>query len=316
MTPDGMRGQRPGVGAPTATNQRSSAEHTGWVRVTRARPCPVCAKPDWCTITADGALAMCMRVPDGAAGTTRNGGYLHRLRSPDLRAPRASRTVAAVHLPPDWTAKVAVAQAATSADDLAGFAGELGVAPESLRALGAFRSRRWPEALAVPMRDASGRVVGVRLRARDGRKWSALGGTEGLFLPAELAGSGPLLVPEGPTTTAACLTLAHEAIGRPSARPGAQAMAALLLACRGRDVVVVAERDRKPDGRWPGREGAEHTAYLLHRVARTVHILYPPDPHKDLRDALRAGLTAKQLCELIAMAPEHSPVASTAEVAP
>jgi hypothetical protein len=68
-----------------------------WVRVSHREPCPVCEKPDWCQVTADGELAMCLRVADGAYKTKRDkvGSlfYLHRLTGercrPRERAPRA-----------------------------------------------------------------------------------------------------------------------------------------------------------------------------------------------------------------------------------
>ncbi len=45
------------------------------VRVKRGRPCPICEKTDWCSVSEDGAMAICMRVP--SEHETRNGGYLH-----------------------------------------------------------------------------------------------------------------------------------------------------------------------------------------------------------------------------------------------
>ena len=36
-------------------------------------------KPDWCGVSQDGQICICMRVEDGAYRTTDNGGYLHKL---------------------------------------------------------------------------------------------------------------------------------------------------------------------------------------------------------------------------------------------
>ena len=48
-----------------------------WVRVTKLNPCPICDKPDWCEISADGKVAICARVQsDKKAG---NAGWLHNL---------------------------------------------------------------------------------------------------------------------------------------------------------------------------------------------------------------------------------------------
>ncbi|HTU19242.1 MAG TPA: DUF927 domain-containing protein [Gemmataceae bacterium] len=56
---------------------------SSWVRVKSGTPCPVCKKTDWCAVTADGQLARCQRVEQGAfrIDTDVNGTpyYLHRL---------------------------------------------------------------------------------------------------------------------------------------------------------------------------------------------------------------------------------------------
>lgn len=37
-----------------------------WHEVSRRTPCPVCSKPDWCSVSADGAWAICRRLETGA----------------------------------------------------------------------------------------------------------------------------------------------------------------------------------------------------------------------------------------------------------
>ncbi|HKX33310.1 MAG TPA: MobF family relaxase [Blastocatellia bacterium] len=58
------------------------------LRVKRKSPCPICNKPDWCSVAADGAFAICMRVPSDHEA--KNGGYVHILdgtsRSWELQA--------------------------------------------------------------------------------------------------------------------------------------------------------------------------------------------------------------------------------------
>ncbi len=48
--------------------------------VTRKMPCLVCGKPDWCGITEDGSLAVCMRVSDGSIRESGNNGFVHILK--------------------------------------------------------------------------------------------------------------------------------------------------------------------------------------------------------------------------------------------
>jgi hypothetical protein len=61
-----------------------------WLRVNRQRPCPVCEATDWCAYTADGRLARCQRVEQGAwkTGTDKTGTayYLHRLDAEQVSA--------------------------------------------------------------------------------------------------------------------------------------------------------------------------------------------------------------------------------------
>ena len=76
-----------------------------WVRASKRSPCPVCKDTNWCSVTADGTLAKCMKVEAGSwkSKTDKNGTpyYLHRLdgaprpdaapppRPPGPGAPRA-----------------------------------------------------------------------------------------------------------------------------------------------------------------------------------------------------------------------------------
>jgi len=76
-------------------------------RASRKQPCPVCGKPDWCSLSPDGAIAICMRQP--SAHETHNGGYLHQLTSPTV-AP--ARRPAAPPAPPPAPATQFRAEAA------------------------------------------------------------------------------------------------------------------------------------------------------------------------------------------------------------
>lgn len=244
-----------------------------WIRVTRANPCPVCGKPDWCNFSPDGATVVCMRAE--SARPTRNGGWLHPVANAAPRPPPSRQEkAAAAGLDPaplwrDWLA-------ATDARDLARLAAQLGVASAALRALGAAWApphRAW----AFPMRNAAGAIVGVRLRAEDGRKWAVRGGHEGLFVP-DGSPEKTVALCEGPTDTAAALTLGLDAIGRPSCTGAVPQTVALLRARRTSRVVLVADRDR------PGREGAA-------RLARELPVPYAivVPPAKDLRAWVAQG---------------------------
>jgi hypothetical protein len=59
------------------------SRRNNWRGVTAAHPCPICQHPDWCSVTADGTLAKCMRIEAGAfkSGEQKDGVryFLHRL---------------------------------------------------------------------------------------------------------------------------------------------------------------------------------------------------------------------------------------------
>ena len=65
--------------------------HTDWLRVSRSKPCPICEKPDWCSVSADGAVALCQRVE--SPKRIGDAGWLHRLIDDPRSYRRPVRTV-------------------------------------------------------------------------------------------------------------------------------------------------------------------------------------------------------------------------------
>jgi len=187
-------------------------------------------------------------------------------------------------------------------------AAELGVTPTALREIGVgwatydeLRSMRasfagddgsYPDgAFTFPERDGNGRIVGLSLRATDGRKGFPAGARRGLIVPSTLKNqSGDVLVVEGATDVAGCLTLGVPAVGRPSNASGAADLATLLDS---RPTLIVGERDQKADGRYPGRDGAKRVAQQLAATWETsVFWTLPPDAVKDIRTWLQARVAA------------------------
>lgn len=269
------------------------------VRVSRAHPCPICGKPDWCTYTEDGRLAFCMRVEsDRTAG---NGAYIHVLRADTPALPR--RPISLPRRYPDApSAALRVNLAALCEreqdDGVDAFMLDPALmemfaidAWDAAKACGAFWSRS-QEALAVPMRDASGAVLGVRYRDLvTGRKWSALGGHDGLFLPDNLKPEqGELWVAEGLTDTIALNALGIPAVGRSSCNTGAALLASLCQRLRVSKLTVVADSDGNKEARdrlfQPGLDGAKH---LAERIGVRYRIVFPPRRTKDVRGYLLAS---------------------------
>lgn len=158
----------------------------------------------------------------------------------------------------------------------------LGIPVGGLRRLGA----AWAVgigALAAPMMDApGGQIIGVRIRADDGKKWALAGSKNGLFVPVTFVGTGPIYMPEGLTDTAALCGLGMDAIGRPSCTGGRDlCRAAARMA--GREVVVVSDRDA------PGRLGADQLAAEIKAAGLRVKVLLPPPGMKDIRQWIAGG---------------------------
>ena len=271
--------------------------HDQWRRVRRDEPCPICDRPDWCIVSHDGAVAICARVAEGAVRQVGNAGWLHRLREPDGRQRRVSKQVT-VGSPksseprPDLANLAARFRAEVEPGRLAWLARDLGVTVASLQRLGV----GWCEAStawAFPMAAPDGKVLGIRLRTEGGRKFAVKGGRDGLFVPADLDGSGLLLIAEGPTDAAALLSLGLEVVGRPNCRGGEALLVALVRRLRPTEVVILADPDH------PGLEGAGALAGTLALHQRRVAVLAPPRGIKDARAWVRAGATRQDVLDAI-----------------
>lgn len=259
-----------------------------WHRVTRRNRCPICEHDSWCTVAPDRSAARCKRVASDHPCPGEDGdAWLHVIH--ELRPARRANPLPM--LPPlrrdlerladDYRTNATPTWIERNAEGL-------GVAREALVALGVGRDPSGN--LAFPMVNAAHQVVGIRIRTPQGQKFAVRGGHEGVFLPRRAATTdGILLFPEGPTCSAAVLTLGFEAVGRPSCSGGVRYCTEL---ARLRECVVVADADA------PGQRGAMTLVTSLVAVAKSVRILTPP--MKDMRDWLKAGATHADVADLIA----------------
>lgn len=174
----------------------------------------------------------------------------------------------------------------------------LGVSVESLRAVGYVpATKNGQRGWAAPEWNAYGEIVGLSFRGIDGSKSFVRGGARGFTIAADwssdrFGGQGPILVVEGASDVAACRDAGLTAIGRPNNVGGAgeQGIGEFLVNERQhhRQTIVVGENDQKPDGRWPGREGALSVANeLREQLPRTdVSAAMLPAGVKDIRQYL------------------------------
>lgn len=248
--------------------------------VTAARPCPVCSKGDWCLVAADGSAAICQRVESGRR--CGDAGWLHRLAEPVLPPPKSADQS---HRPTDWRATAERFAANLDAGRRAGLAAALRLPVEALDRLPLIGWKGDENCWTFPECDPAGRVVGITRRFPDGKKMMMAGGRRGLTLPAGWRDRpGPVFVVEGPTDAVAMSHAGLCCIGRPSNSGGADLLAELLADWPAdRPVILTGENDRKADGSWPGKAGAEAVAA---RLGLPVVVSFPPAGSKDVRDWL------------------------------
>jgi len=243
-----------------------------FTRVTKANPCPVCKKPDWCRVFADGWVE-CMRVQSDRPA--KSGGFMHRLEDgPRLYVPLmrfAPPVLNAAKLHGTWLNL-------TSTGLMAGLADSLGLSCAAIMAVQA----AWAEphkAWAFPMRDGYGNVVGIRLRRPDGFKFAVRGSRQGIFL-TDRPPQETLFVCEGPTDTAAAIELGLFAVGRPNCCCGGAEIKTYAQQHAVTRVVIIADNDK------PGLDGARKVGGEL----KLPFAIYVP-PAKDLREFVQLGGT-------------------------
>lgn len=150
-------------------------------------------------------------------------------------------------------------------------------------------------AWTFPMSDERGMLIGLRIRALDGGKYSYTGGSNGLTLPRGLAVGGQLLLPEGPTSLAALLILGFNAVGRFNNRGGVDQIVQLCRRLGPSRVVVMANNDPfdPKAGHRPGLWGGAIVAEGIVRsgACRDVRIVTPAWGAKDERIWLAMGAT-------------------------
>lgn len=260
----------------------------GWVRVSHKCPCPICGKPDNCTVSDDGTMVWCGRVSDESLRQNKGGQYLHRLaESPDRPQPRPVQPPPrrkAPERPTNFEALV-IAWERSAESNRQELARQLGVSPAALSRLRC----GWcngDQLWSFPEKNGTGQIIGVSTRSVTGEKKRLRGSKTGLTYAADWnCGSGPILLVEGASDTAALMTLGLNVVGRPSNFGGVPLLCDLLRpVSEEQPIIVIAERDQKPDGRWPGKDGAVSVAEQLStQLNRCVAWSLPPDDAKDAR---------------------------------
>ena len=284
---------------------------SGWHNVSRREPCPICKKPDWCTLSNDGMMCVCKRVPSPHPAKSGQGWvhvlverprreYVPRMpRRPQRRLFDAEAAMIGYRAEfQAWKPKDGI----TDWNSMDCMQEDLWLYREAIAKLRPGRSA-FHQAWAFPMLDGSAKCVGIRLREFGGcKKWSVSGSRDGLFYDPDLqpreavynsVKGREIVVVEGATDAIAGYSLGLPCVGRSSCGTGGDALRVLCDRLKVGRVTIVTDNDEykeRADGTaWrPGVEGARRLAGQLGRCHRIV-----TPPKKDLREWYYAGLTAE-----------------------
>ncbi len=265
------------------------------LKVNKNNPCPVCGRPDGCLVAEDGSAALCSRIEsDKLCGEPFAGGYLHKLTDdyrkakyvPKRKPSPPGPVINWEKLNADYRISLIYPVAATR---------QFGVRMAALDEL----LIGWDtekKAHTFPMKDGRGNIIGMRLRALNGKHWSITGSKNGIFWPLSVKADDNdyLFIAEGPSDCAALLDLGFSPIGRASCGTGYQYIKTM-IEHYDRQVVIFADKDKAkftPDGIkfFPGYDGALKLARSIKPFVRSVRIIKPPH-HKDIRAWYLDGAT-------------------------
>lgn len=226
-----------------------------WTPTSKSNPCPICQKPDWCSIGE--RFVHCMRAESDKP--CKSGGWLHR-RDGDMTQQatlppvvRVKRTDA--ELDAIWKPRVR-SWCEGHASEVCRLSAQLGVSLASLLELNTgWDGRAW----TMPERNADGLIVGINRRFEDGSKRCAKGSRRGLTYNDGWADApGPVLLVEGASDVATAITMGLAAIGRPSNTGGVAMLAKLLARHPNRKEIVIGERDGKTQASIEAKGGLPH----------------------------------------------------------
>ncbi len=257
--------------------------NTGWISVTRKRPCQFCGKADWCSYSADGRVTVCMRTESDKS--TRNGGWLHRLTNDRIPLQRPVPCKPRLRVQRDWAAMAAKYHKAMTEKAWEILSGDLGLSIETLKAM----QVGWDGSQSrytFPMRNHLGNAIGIRTREKDGKR--SVSGTDGngLFFVPSMLQSDYLIVCEGPTDLAALVDAGfRSSVGKPSCKQGDCYVVEIIRRLQPAAVLLL------PDSDVVGLEGFSNLANeILNKGVMPfsrIDSLTPPTPLNDVRQWLQ-----------------------------
>ena len=289
-----------------------------WHNVSKHEPCPVCHHDSWCTVSDDGGMCVCRRVESDRPAKS-GIGWIHRLgdgkSKSEVEVEQRKFSTCSAGQPKQeannhWSTSPSPSTyfAALPRGDIQVrlcryLMRELSIPCDMLAALDV----RWDtaaKAAAFPMRDAEGKVTGIRYRQlKSAKKWALKGSKDGLFfIPGFIPLSEEIVVCEGPTDMLAAASVGLNAVGRSACLTGAALLRDFIKRHHVRRVTIIADDDPpkpKPGGgTWrPGIDGAKKLAADLGIAAR---IVLPFPGFKDIREWYAKGGLTKEKFETAA----------------
>lgn len=266
-----------------------------FTRVSLQNPCPICGKPDYCEL-GDRAV-LCQRVESEHINKNPAGGWFHRFGQ-DNAANRPQRSKFKRFIAPlkDPERLLQAWRGAFNQFTVKTLADGLGVSVSALHELECTFGSSY---FGFPMRDDTGKVIGIRTRDFHGNKKAITGSRSGLFYSESpealelLERFDAAFICEGPTDTAALLSLDFYGIGRPNCATGNEFVIKLLKRLNISRAVVVADNDEiKAGGKRPGLNGAQQ---LKKELGIPSCLWMPPSPIKDVRQFLNEGGTQEMI---------------------
>lgn len=209
------------------------------------------------------------------------GVYLRKERTvyrPVARNPRPAKQKVDPETAIDCVSMLKKWHAQTGLESLYSYSEELGVSAFSLAAIKA--SKKDADSWAFAMRDGRGNVIGIRTRYNNGQKRAVKGSRSGLIYPPDFPIGEDVWICEGPTDTAAAITLHMCAIGRPSCMGCEGMVVEFLNRVKAKRVIIISDNDG------PGKRGADKLFGLI-KIPATIWI----PPAKDVRQFLIGGGT-------------------------
>ena len=234
-------------------------------------------------VAADGSAAICQRIESSKrAGQA---GWFHKLTgdrpAPQLPPKRRSKP----KQQQNWPTMAAKYHAAMTDAGWLALSSDLGLSIETLKALQA----GWDGSQSrymFPMRNATGDIVGIRTREKDGKR--SVSGSDGnalFFIPSMLS-TVYLIVCEGPTDTAALIDAGfNSSVGKPSCKLGDDYVVEVLRKLKPAAVLLIPDSDS---------HGLEGFTVLANEILQSgvmpferIDSLTPPRPLNDVRQWLR-----------------------------